>query len=327
MAWSHRTMRASLIAFLLLTLSFSAAGTALAALLPLTPGNLVVTYVPDLYDTPIYIREVTSDGLLVQEMATPFLTVEPAVGIITHSTTSLSIYYEYFTTGQDYLSTLDITTGTWDTTRVGNPTQGQFDRDLSVVGNYAFQRDVRVSLRTRAVEFFDTGLFLGVSEVSAGLDHKLYAVTDANPQATIQILDPITLARIGVQKTARGENDQRLHITGISAAENGDIFVSTYPGAVYHFDADLKLLNFSTLTVGGSFSPTTLKLYDSGMIVLGDRFGRVVVTDTTLAWRKVFQVGHDNTYAALVIPEPAAAIHCGSLGALLLACLRRKRWP
>ena len=322
-------MRILIVGLLTMYFAISAARHAFADVYMFTPGDILVSFVRSPNSTTIFndsirLAEYTLAGAFVQEVTTPFTSVYEDVGSIVNAQGRVHIYYQDLSTGFDYLSTLEPKTGVWQTHHIGNPTQGDNDRDLSISQNYLFQREARVDLRNFDVEIFDTGLFQGASEVSVGLDQQLYAVSDGFPQAQIQELDPISLQRIGAEKTARGESGQRLHIQAISAAENGDIFVAARFGWVYHFNSDLQLLNYRQFNL----DPDSLKLSDSGAVVMGDRFGRVVVTDTSLTSVSVISVGSYDTYADFIpmaVPEPTeSALSC--VGALLIfVTVRHKR--
>ena len=146
---------------------------------------------------------------------------------------------------------------------------------------------------------------------------------DVNPQNKFQIIDPVTLQKIGGIRTVPNFPQ----IQGISATVGGDIFLATNPGIVYHYDSNLNLLKSLTVDFGGStfhFNPYGLKLYESGKIVMGDRFGRVVMTDSSLNSFTSFTVGSFGTYAALIIPEPST-ITLLTIGIFGLLVVRRRR--
>lgn len=120
-----------------------------SAAIKLTPGNILVSsarFPNDTtpYEGKIFLHEYTSAGDYVQEIATPFTDVDSAVGNITDSLGRVHIYYKDFFSNRDYLSTLELDTGIWQTHYVGYPTQGGFERDLAIHGKYAFQRDTRI---------------------------------------------------------------------------------------------------------------------------------------------------------------------------------------
>jgi hypothetical protein len=286
---------------LFLTIKVAAADT-----YALTPGNLLISFVRSpsgsIYDNKIYLDEYTPSGGFIQEITTPFSAVDFGVGNITDSLGRVHIYYQDFASGLDYLSTLDTATGVWQTRYIGNMTQGEFDRDLSISGNYLFQREARLKLQDFGVEIFDTGLFQGASEVSTGLDGKAYAVSDGYPQAEIQVLNPVTLQKIGVQMTPRDQFGNRLHIAGIAAAANGDIFATGRLGWLYHFNSQMQLLNYRHFDIS-EFDAGSLKLNDSGMLVMGSRYGHVVLTDTSLVPMTVFTSASGETYPTFIVPK------------------------
>jgi hypothetical protein len=67
-------------------------------------------------------------------------------------------------------------------------------------------------------------------------------------------------------------------VRGIAVAVNGDIFVASWAGQIKHYSSDGVLLK--QLQIGGNFSDISLRT--TGDIVIGERFGKLYLTNTEL---------------------------------------------
>ena len=68
-------------------------------------------------------------------------------------------------------------------------------------------------------------------------------------------------------------------VRGLAVDTNGEFFGASWDDNIYHFDTDGTQLN---MLVSGGSDLTDIDLGDDGTIVVGERFGNVIVTDTTL---------------------------------------------
>ena len=159
------------------------------------------------------------------------------------------------------------------------------------------------------------------TDLTIGGDGLLYALTGSavdvyNPGAGDAFVRTINFAA-GVSS---GD------IRGIAVASNGRLYAAGWNGTVYEVSSAGALLNSRPT---GANNLTDIDLNDLNQLLVGSRFGNVILTDVTLASQTSFTVAGGPTIhvawtTPLTVPEPAAIAVIGS-AALLLRRSRRNR--
>ena len=167
---------------------------------------------------------------------------------------------------------------------------------IATVGNYVFASDMSTGQGggaegivrfgpTGTERFADTDEFI---DLTLGLDNKLYALTAYDD---VFVYEPQTMA---LERAFRlsGFKDYR----AIAANANGEIFSAAWDGKVYHFDAAGALLNS---VASGENDLLDIDITSNGKLLIGSRFGEVLVTDQSLASFASFSTGDDNVFVAV----------------------------
>lgn len=311
-----RNILSSISGFIILTLPFS---PAIAA--SFTPGNLLVT-------DNNYLMEYTIGGQLVQTISVPHpdTSRHDATDVVVdrfgraHVLNSAPF-------SSSYVSTYNPMDSTWShhnaTAYLGNVSDG----DMSLYGDYLITKSEAISI----VDFSRETLFVpggGVGEISVGRDGFLYALDSGSPRAGVRKLSPdVTALPMDVVDTLQllDPLGYRLSARGIAVDENGDIFAADWDGNIYKYDQFGNLLDVFGTTASNLLD---IDLSDTGQLVLGGRFGDVVVTDTEFSTFSKFSVGGGLAYVSFVptpVPVPAGIwLFMSGIGLLGVVSRRRR---
>ena len=157
-------------------------------------------------------------------------------------------------------------------------------------------------------------------DLTVGGDGLLYALPGGGSR--IDVFDPIstTLLRT-ISLSALFSADVR----GIAVGFDGSIYAAGWNGIVYALRPDGNILN-SRNTGAGDL--TDIDLNAEGGLVIGSRFGMIVLTDTTLASQTSFTLASEETVHvawARTIPEPHTTVLFAAAGVGLILVSWRER--
>jgi hypothetical protein len=310
-----------LLAALLVTASDVATPAANAQ--PLTPGNLLVSNL----GTGV-LREYTPSGSLVRSWNFPdfsggfFDLRDIAVG----PSGEVHAFNGTFT---PQLSTLVPTTGVissqpftgWSTVNnisyggVGVAAGGVFVTDMATAGAGSPQGIVRFSLTGGATTRFGTAQ--SYQDLTIGADGFLYALRTA---VVLDVFDPGSLAPVRTVTVTGAASGADLR--GIAVGSDGTIYAAGWNGSVYSVSGLGATLNSR---VTGFNNLTDIDIDPAGMLVVGSRFGNIILTDISLASQTSFDwPGSPTIHVAFTtpIPEPSSAM----LVALGLCASAAAKW-
>lgn len=280
---------------------------------PHTPGNLLIS-------TENVIYETTPDGTVVGAHAAQYPggsypATESARDLVVDGDGIVHLYNGTFS---PYLSSRDPVAGnpTWthqtytDWKTVNNGSYGGID----VYENQVFVTDM---ITTNGVVAFnmDSGVAFRFADgtdaidLTVGLDGLLYVLSPGGSPGgrTIDVYDPESYAFIrSIDLTAIfGWNAHR----AVAVNANGDIYVADWDGEIHHVDAAGTLIQTIAPPCDWIGRDIQCSFYDiniseSGQLVLGSRFGEIVVTDVNFASVSKFQIGDRGAFVEFV-PQPA----------------------
>jgi hypothetical protein len=122
--------------------------------------------------------------------------------------------------------------------------------------------------------------FRGVGEVSWGLDGLLYALDSGSPRPGVRVLNPNDFSLIREFELRNGDPfDGRLDARGIAVTISGQMFVADWDGRIYEFTPSGALVRSQPT---GASNLLNIDLHPDGTLIVGGRFGDVVVTSTSL---------------------------------------------
>lgn len=279
-----------------MTIMLPASRSALAG--PFVPGNILATQ-------SNHLREYTLSGVLVRDLEVPHpdTSRRDATDVVVDRWGRAHVL-NIAPFANDYLSTYDPLLGTWSHHAVLASLGNISDGDLAILGDTAFTKHQAISL----LDFSTVNISIpgyGVGEISVGLDGQLYALDSGSPRHGVRILDPGTYAVIDTLEL-RDAGGSRLDARGIAVTAAGDIFAADWDGRIYAYDRTATLLESPSTGAGNLLD---LDLAADGTMIVGSRFGTVVVTDTSLDSVFRFSAGSGETYVGFVfIPEPGTAL-------------------
>jgi hypothetical protein len=307
------------------------ATAAVADATPLTGGNLLI-------HTDQMLLEFTPSGDWVQTVPIPYPgpAAERARDIVVDRQGHVLVYNG---TAAPYLSCYDPVTESWShTTFTGwSNLQNEAYGGIAAYEQYAFVTDmVTLSGTAKGVIRFDRdqstaqrfALDIEPIDLNLGLDGLLYVLYPSTSPggSRLDVYDPITLARTGrLDLTASlGSTAHR----SVAANAAGDIFIADPDGELHRLNPNGEWLATTNLATA---SPP-VDLYDvdvlpDGTIVLGDRYGRVLLTDEGFSAASAFSVGFNSVFVTYVphVPEPSAVLLVLLGGLTLLAGRRADR--
>jgi hypothetical protein len=280
---------------------------------PLTPGNILISRL----DT-FQITEYTPAGAVVQTFNITPSTSAPTESlrdIVVDANGNVQIYNGTF---DPVLSSLNPTTGSLSNrTFPGFSTinNGSFG-GIGVFGSFVFTTDMQTfgepADEAKGIVRFDLssgtalrfGEIDGYQDLTIGGDNLVYALPgEGLPANRIDVFDPTSLALV------RSINlDSALFnadVRGIAVGFDGTIYAAAWNGFVYALDEQGMILNSRNT---GEGDLTDIDLDALGRLVIGSRFGEVILTDIALATQISFNVDNqefgENIHVAWVIPEP-----------------------
>jgi outer membrane protein assembly factor BamB len=310
-ARKEQTMQKLLVALALALTVLTHPGTAQAA--ELTSGNILVS---DQFSNTL--TEFTPAGVPVQSFVFPvvdfFTDLRDIVADVNGNV------HAYNGTFEVEMQTLDPVLGTiasqtlagWST--VNNISYGGiavlgdsvFATDMATAGTGAPQGIVRFSLAGDAPVRFATSA--GYINLTIGWNGLLYAVrTNGN---TIDVFDPASEALLG--SIDLDFTLQIADVRGVAVDADGTLYLAAWNGSLYSADSDGNTLK--TLATGFS-DLTDIDLNASGILLVGSRFGNVILSDVDLESVSSFNAGTTSSIRVaftdpLVLPddEDGAAI-------------------
>ncbi len=151
-------------------------------------------------------------------------------------------------------------------------------------------------------------------DVNVGLDGLIYALR--NDYGALDVVDPVSFALL--RSVALGHT---VSSRGVAADADGSIYMASWGGYVSHYDAAGTLLK--SMTIGESLQD--IDLDEAGNIIVGSRFGRAYLTDTSLTSYTVIQAGSTPTFVAFVprveLPRPMLSGVSERVGGWILTTL------
>ena len=300
------------------------------------PGHLLVSREAD-----HILREVTATGALVQTFTIPS-TADPS-GVLRDVTVgSNGSAYLYNGTFYPVVTTLNPANGTTsDRTLAGFSTVNNVSYGgIASFGSYVYATDmqtfgtpdgtpkgiVRFDLSNGTATRFATND--AYQDLTIGGNGLLYALPgDSSPNNRIDVFDPntMTLSRSIAQNITLQTADLR----GLAVNYDGSIYAAGWNGTIYALDGNGAIVN----TRPTSFSSLIdIDIDSSGRLVVGSRFGDVVLTTTALASQTSFKdPSNDNVFVAwtnpiVPVPEPGNILFGVALvGVLGFRASRRRR--
>lgn len=274
----------------------------------LTSGNVIVS-------TNEVLHEYTTDGVLVQSIEIPY----PGPGSATESARDVAVdprgrAYVYNGTFDPYLSVLLRGGESWwhgslpGWNTINNGTYGGiavtrrhvFLTDMRLSGEDAtLQGMVRVDIQNGTWERFAQDI--EPIDLNLGLDDKLYALYPGGSPGgrMIDVYHPATLAyERTIDLTATlGFTAHR----SIAVNAEGEIFLADWDSELQRLDENGNLLDVINLNSAvGSFNLYDVDVSAEGVVVVGDRFGSVVVTDESFSAPTAFDVGGGGVFVDIV---------------------------
>ncbi|MFB2881083.1 Calx-beta domain-containing protein [Floridanema aerugineum] len=224
-----------------------------------------------------------------------------------------NLIFNYNGTFDPFLSIYDQSNGTWNHrthpgwSTVNNASYGgiakyqnfvyatdmiTFDVDDTPTGIVRFDLSNNTSAR-----FADTQQYI---DLTMGLDGVLYALRDDSSLSgrTVDGYDPLTMNLLWTTTLA---NDAR----GIAVNKNGDIFAADWDGNIRRYDDNGTQLNFRA---SGTTNLNDIDVSFDGKLIVGSRFGQVIITDESLASQTSFSVGSDDVFVSFTTPQTPIAI-------------------
>jgi len=290
---------------LLFILASSTAGATL------TPGRLLIT--TDQSATPANtLYEYTTTGTKTQTFNVPFPT-SPRDNYVRDIAVDTDGNVEIFNgTFAPYLTTFTPSTGSFthhpgDFSVVNNVSYG----GVAIYGKYVFVSDEVTAnssnagiVRFDAANNYATTRFKSGTEyerVSIGANGLLYAIQGGEflGLSGVDVFDPQMMNLIRSVPLAA---DSR----AVAVDPTGDMFVASWDGKIYHYNATGSLLKTRDLGFGNI---DDIDISPSGQLVIGGRFGDVILTDTSLSSQTSFKASGTPVFVAFTspVPEPTSA--------------------
>lgn len=264
--------------------------------------TLLVSHQQSLY-------EYTLAGDLVSQTTIPAGGDSGARDIVQTRTNAVAVFNGTFS---PRLSVLRA--GTWTSTAipgwstVNNGTYG----GIASLGHYLYVTDmatggaverglIRVDTRSGTHQrFLQDREYI---DVSAGLDGKLYGLQ--NDYGLLDVIDPTSMTVIAQRALGHSSGSR-----SVAVDADGTIFMASWSGYVAKYSAagvELKRRSFAN-------NLSDIDINDAGLLVMGNWFGQVLVSDVELATETSFSVGSWDAFVAFRDPSPhtLVATHTGS---------------
>lgn len=261
---------------------------------PLTEGNILVTQ-------DSYIHEFTLTGTWVQTFEVPYVGSSTITVVARDSVVAEDgKVHIYNGTAEAYLTTLDPATSTYehrDADGISTANNGTYG-GVAVYRNFVFVTDmetgdspaagiVRFDLSNGSFVRFDADLWPlgdeGYTDVTVGENGILYANNPrgGGPADSFDMFDPVTLEHLGRIPYTYASGVLSTDIRGIDADRDGNVYVVGWGEVIFKLDPAgnvLKALYFGDEI----FDTGDIDISENGTILVGTRFGDVIVTSTDL---------------------------------------------
>lgn len=281
--------------------------SARASAVAFTPGNLLVTDARN-------VREYTRDGEFVQQIPVPHpdTTRYDATDAVVDRRGRLHVL-NIAPFSNDYISTFDTETGTWEhhpiTAFLGNISDG----DLHIRGEVLFTKSLAIPLSDFVPVPIPQPAFLSVAEYVVAQSGNLFGINAGSPRFEVWELDPLDFSLLRT-RTLRDSFGFRLSARGLALPRQGGIFAADWDGRIYEYDDDA---NYLRDVPTGANNLTNIDVSWDGLLTVGSRFGQVVVTDRSLSSILTFPVGGSLLYSGFVPPRELRIDFDTSFGAEL----------
>jgi len=304
---------------------------------PLTPGNLLVS--TENFGGPAdTVLEYTVGGVQLQNFPVPYPGGRPGTedvrDLYVDSRGNVQIYNGTFT---PFLTTLNPTASSFQhnsaagLSSVANISFG----GITTLGNFGYLTDmntgggtpngiVRFDLTNFTFTRFANGSDYG--DITLGGDGFLYAIRNPGGgvnASSIDVFDPATLA---LSRTITLPAPiVTADVRGIAVDSVGQLYAAAWDGKIYQLSPNGGILNQRP---SGTSNLMDIDLDDTGRLVVGGRFGDVILTTTSLTSQTSFiSAGANPIHVAwtvpLSVPEPGMMAMIGAIG--LMGAVRRSR--
>lgn len=281
----------------LLTMASMIAPSVAGAGTVLQPGNILVS-------DGRSVLEYTPAGVLVQTVSVPYPGPDPFTentrDLVSDETGHVHVYNGTF---DPYLSSYDLATEQWrhDThpgwSTVNNVSYGGIARlgrfvfvsDMSTFGEEADRLAgiVRFDLVDgSSIRFAEPTEFI---DLYLGLDGLLYGLV--GDEVTVHVFDPSSMAAVRTFTLAAA-------VRGIAVDGSGRVFGASWDGNLYRFTPSGAVV---TTLPTGSFNLSDIDVSPGGQLVIGGRFGDVILSTTELTTVTRFAAGSDPVFVAVVL--------------------------
>lgn len=271
-----------------------------------TGGNILVSNV---VSSNSVVREYTQTGTQVNSGITPPLSDDRVRDIIVDPN---GLIHTYNGTFNPILSTYNLGTTSWINNNlsgwstINNVSYGGiasyqnfvYVTDMATAGAGSPQGIVRFNITNNTAQRFTSAS--GYIDLTMGLDGVLYALRDDSSASgrTVDAYDPLTMNLLWTTTLA---NDAR----GIAVNKNGDIFAADWNGNIRRYDDNGTQLNFRA---SGTTNLNDIDVSFDGKLIVGSRFGQVIITDESLASQSSFSVGSNDVFVSFSTPQTPIAI-------------------
>ncbi|MEM9380885.1 MAG: hypothetical protein AAGB93_13110 [Planctomycetota bacterium] len=263
---------------------------------PFTEGNVLA--VRSSFSATGILREYTRSGGFVQEIPIeqpPGGGSAESLGVAVDALGRAHLVHSR-TFGDDYLSTFDPETGSWQ----HNPIDFQFgnvsDGDLTIRGDRLYTKREEILLGDFSRRPVPPPAFGGVGEIAAGRPGRIHALDSGSPRWRVRTMDPVDFSLVE-ERELRDSAGFRLDMRGLAVAPDGELFAVDWDGRIYRYSADATYIGDQPTLVG---NPLCIDIAADGALAVGGRFGEVAITDTTFSGVTTFQPYSTLTYVAFV---------------------------
>ncbi len=165
--------------------------------------------------------------------------------------------------------------------------------------------------------------------MTVGANGLVYAINQLGfPSREIDVFNPNTLQQ--VETITLSSQAFGADLRGIAVDAKGNIFAAGWDGTIYELNSSGAVVNSLS---SGFNNLNSIAIDNQGDLVVGDRFGDVILTTTALTSETSFNTGtndplHVNFTSPLTIasvPEPSSVVLAGIAGILGLGCWARSR--
>jgi hypothetical protein len=290
---------------------------------PLTPGNLLVSNLG-----AGTLSEYTSAGVFVRSFAFPDFEggFHDLRDIAVSSNGNVQAFNGTFT---PQLTTLVPTGPTftsqpftgWSTINnisyggIGNFGSATFVTDMATASPGGPQGIVRFGNGGSPVRFASTNDY---QDLTVGGDGLIYALRGGAPSFNVDVFDPNTLGL--VRSIPLDASLVSADVRGLAVSSAGSMFAAAWNGTVYAMNSSGTITNSR---VTGFSNLTDIDLDNAGRLLVGSRFGNVILTDTTPFTLSGGPTVHVAFTSPQSIPEPTSLV-LGGIGAAGFAVWKRK---